>query len=573
METAKRTIIFLVVVLLTAGAAQSAEKPATEKDPSIYTESCLVKVTADPAILPDMVNTIESLFQSSDVGGKAAREMLDTSFDIDILNRRHLSLISTRLLSVPSMDTVVLQLQVNLTEDTKVRARKFLSALIVNLRQALGDAYETHRQQLQIELEQAEIQQEDAQSQLSKIMEQARIIEPPPPIEQNPADLAVYEQLDQVVDLSQLSPETPFAEAIDIIKNSVEPPLKIVVLWRDMLDNAEIEQVTEINMDGIPSVRLGTALELLLKAVSGDFAELDYAIKNGVITVATEESLPSKLETRVYDIPGLLHTAAGANNLVQLIQDVIEPDSWYEAGGEGTISIYLGKKLAVLQTPEIHRKIQKFLQETKMDVPIDIPLDISVEMLLEEKHDLLRDKKGLEMEVARLEARHLAIEEQIAKIGEQAATKIKGDPIMAELRGIINMHTEQQGRVQSLPKDHISSAELEQIREKLARTKIELAKRSEELGKNAGGGQLAKFTGELADIMIDLAEKKAELGVVDKQLKQTESQIIMATTFDPQLSQIRLVKQSLEVTDRRINELKTRLANLQPPTVTVLGAD
>ncbi|MCJ7675879.1 MAG: hypothetical protein MUO33_12125, partial [Sedimentisphaerales bacterium] len=130
--------------------------------------------------------------------------------------------------------------------------------------------------------------------------------QPDKPIGLDPADVAAYKQLDQVVDLSRLSPTMPFSEAIDIVRNSVEPALKVVVLWRDLLDNAEIEPTTAINMDGIPAVRLRTALENLLKAVAGGFADLGYVVENGVITVATVESLPSKMETRVYDITDLV---------------------------------------------------------------------------------------------------------------------------------------------------------------------------------------------------------------------------------------------------------------------------
>ncbi|MHC4111131.1 MAG: hypothetical protein ACYSUY_08645, partial [Planctomycetota bacterium] len=129
---------------------------------------------------------------------------------------------------------------------------------------------------------------------------------PEEPMGLDPIDVEIYKQLDEVVDLSALTPEMPLSEAIDELKNSVEPPLKIIVLWRDLSDTATIEPDTSINMDGIPAVRLGTGLENLLKAVSGGFADLDFVVQNGVITIATIESLPSKLVTRVYDVTYLL---------------------------------------------------------------------------------------------------------------------------------------------------------------------------------------------------------------------------------------------------------------------------
>jgi tetratricopeptide (TPR) repeat protein len=157
--------------------------------------------------------------------------------------------------------------------------------------------------------------------------------QPDKPIGMDPADAVVYAQLEQIVDLSQLSPSMPFNTAMDILRNSVEPPLKITVLWRDLMDNAEIEQSTEINMDGLPSVRLGTGLDNLLNAVAGGFAEIGYVVNNGVITIATVDSLPSKMETRVYDITDLVGEPANYGGLQGLY--MAQSLSYLGGGGGG----------------------------------------------------------------------------------------------------------------------------------------------------------------------------------------------------------------------------------------------
>lgn len=119
--------------------------------------------------------------------------------------------------------------------------------------------------------------------------------------------LVVREQLNQVVDLSALTPEMSFVDALEELKSSVRPPLNIIVLWRDLYENAEINKTTPINIDGMSAIKLSTALKLLLRSVSGYFAdEVGYAVEDGIITIATRNKLPKRLKTRLYDSSVLL---------------------------------------------------------------------------------------------------------------------------------------------------------------------------------------------------------------------------------------------------------------------------
>jgi type II secretory pathway component GspD/PulD (secretin)/tetratricopeptide (TPR) repeat protein len=229
-------------------------------------------------------------------------------------------------------------------------------------------------------------------------------------IGQDPATARVYEQLEQTVDLSELRPDMSFSEALEILRNKVDPPLKIVPLWRDLYDNADIDQSTPINMDPISSVRLGSALKFLLEAVSGGFAELDFGVENGIITIATKESIPTELITLVYDVTDLVGVpaeyrtnvsgGAGAgggggvtsvgggftdtgqeetydreeirqmrqqniDDLILLIQDTVYPDTWFSAGGEGTITSYGTRMLSIRQTADIHNQVSSLLEELR----------------------------------------------------------------------------------------------------------------------------------------------------------------------------------------------------------------
>jgi Flp pilus assembly secretin CpaC len=239
---------------------------------------------------------------------------------------------------------------------------------------------------------------------------------PEEPTGRSAADAAVEKQLDEIVDLSQLTRETPFGEAIEVLKNSVDPSLKIFVNWRDLYDNADVDQTTPISMDPIPAIQLRKALQLLLGAVSGGFVNIDFLVKDGVITIATEELLsPFKMETLVYDITDLIgqpadfYTQLGgtitaptegeagteqlgeqeavtreeliasatqrAEQLSALIRQTIKPESWVEAGGEGSIILYERKKLAIYQTREVHNLIGKMLEDLRKSLGNQVAIE------------------------------------------------------------------------------------------------------------------------------------------------------------------------------------------------------
>lgn len=119
-----------------------------------------------------------------------------------------------------------------------------------------------------------------------------------------------YEQRRRVrnlADPSTFTSDMPFSEAIDILRNSTYPRLKITVLWKDLEENADIYRYTPIGIDGVSGVPLRAHLELLLNGVSAGAAEkLEYVVNGGVIIIATQSSLPEKRIARVYNVSDLV---------------------------------------------------------------------------------------------------------------------------------------------------------------------------------------------------------------------------------------------------------------------------
>lgn len=474
--------------------------------------------------------------------------------------------------------TLLFSLNVHIPEDIKPLAKEYTNALVDNLRQALTNAYDEYEKKLQDLLQFAESRRDRAQSQLAKAMEQNKAMGPAPAIRQNPADAAVYEQLETIIDLSNLTISTSFADVIDQLKTTVDPPLQIQPNWRDLLENGEIEQTTPAEMDPLTNIKLRKALEILLDGLSGDIAELKYVVDEGVILIGTADYIPRKMVPLVYEIPALAHSAGSAKDLIDTIQNTIEPESWFDISdtGEATITPYprqQPRKLAILQTYEVHQKIQKFLESVKMDIPTGAPLEVPEEILFSEKNNLIVEKQDLEMEIARSEGRMPAIETQIRRIKDEIDEKVRDDQVSEELRKILDMQVKRLEGFKKLVDDGDINGGVADAEEKIARSKIELAKRREQIGASAGADQLVKFSNEMATLAIDMAEKKAMLDNIDVRLNRIEQQLTASTILDPKVSQIRLAARALEIAERRINELNTLALNVQPPTVSVLGAE
>ncbi|MHC4434332.1 MAG: hypothetical protein ACYTBS_21015, partial [Planctomycetota bacterium] len=212
--------------------------------------------------------------------------------------------------------TYLFSLNIHLPQEVKPAATEFMNALVDNLRRSLLDSHNAYAEELQNLLQFAERQREMAQTQLVEATGEVAAIKVRPPLDPSPADVAVHERLEQIVDLSQLAQAMTFEDVITELENSVDPPLQIQPNWKDLLEMAEIEPATPSLMDPLTGIKIRKALEVLLAGVSSDFAEVGYVVDDGVIVIATKENLPRKMVSRVYEIPALVHSAGSAASLV-----------------------------------------------------------------------------------------------------------------------------------------------------------------------------------------------------------------------------------------------------------------
>jgi hypothetical protein len=384
--------------------------------------------------------------------------------------------------------SATVRLSVNLPEDVPPLADEFLSAVVRNLQDSLSQAYEAYFRNLQEWLSSAQNQRRTVEAALEGAAD-------------DPATAQeVRRRLNTTVDLSALNPQMPLKDAVALLKKSVEPPLNIVVLWNNLSHFLQVEPTTPVNIDGMASVRLRTALDLLVRGIPNrmGLAGPIWKIKDDVIVIGTAVALMEAGESAA--------------------KPKVEADAVNLAG---------------------------------------------------ERSELARRVQALELDVAGMDARRDAVAAQIAGVRQRVNEKLSQDAVVQELQKLAKIQSTTVGKdAEGRPVYRDSSDS-----ERAIRARIELANRREELSKQVGGGQLEEFNKELSRMAIDKAEKEAQLQIVRRQLDEVQKQLAQALAFDPEVARLRLAREALDITGGRVAELQARMANLQPPMVTMIGAN
>jgi acyl-coenzyme A thioesterase PaaI-like protein len=181
--------------------------------------------------------------------------------------------------------------------------------------------------------------------------------------------------------------------------------------------------------------------------------------------------------------------------------------------------------------------------------------------------------QDIEMSLAAMGARRKAIEQQMARTRVELEHTQQNDEITRELQRILQTNEQLLSSLRThFEAGRVPEGDTIKAQEGVAKARIELARRREELAKATGGGQLGAFGNELSAMAIDTAESHVRLQMLEQRLAETEAQIKEVSTFDPKATRVRTAREAMEVAERRVIELQRRIANLEPPIVTVIGA-
>ena len=156
--------------------------------------------------------------------------------------------------------------------------------------------------------------------------------------------------------------ETPLQDVIDFLKDYHGIEIQIDA---KALNDVGIDPTTSVtkNLKGVP---LRSALKLILREL-----DLTYVIQDDVLLITTPEEAETRLSTVVYPVGDLINFhdpktgeiwGGDYDSLIDLITSTVQPTTWDDVGGPGSISPFPTTSSIVLsQTQDVHEQIDALL--------------------------------------------------------------------------------------------------------------------------------------------------------------------------------------------------------------------
>ena len=212
--------------------------------------------------------------------------------------------------------------------------------------------------------------------------------------------------------------DTPLGEVIETLQDTQQ--VNMTVVWSDL----ELQGITEdepVTLILPEEVTFRKTLDEVLAQLGGGTVELGYVVSEGIIKIATRDLLDRDVLVEVYDITDLLHPVpdylnapevnlqqggggggagggsasqnpfqggggggggdeevdieARANEIVELIRETIEPESWREAGGTDASIHAFDSNLVVTQTASAHEQVADLLSQLRQERAIQIAIE------------------------------------------------------------------------------------------------------------------------------------------------------------------------------------------------------
>ena len=168
----------------------------------------------------------------------------------------------------------------------------------------------------------------------------------------SPVEVKILEALDQPTTLA--FSDIALEEAVNFLRDQHK-----INIWMD--ENALREEGIETSQPvtlQMSNVTLRSALRLLLNPLN-----LTFLIDDEVLKITSEQKAGDTLFTRTYPVRDLCGQANEFDELADAIQRTVEPDTWDDSGGTGSVAPLQGSgSVVILQTYDVHTKILQLLR-------------------------------------------------------------------------------------------------------------------------------------------------------------------------------------------------------------------
>ncbi|MHC4537073.1 MAG: hypothetical protein ACYS6K_24250 [Planctomycetota bacterium] len=226
-------------------------------------------------------------------------------------------------------------------------------------------------------------------------------------------------------------------------------------------------------------------------------------------------------------------------------------------------------KLAVQEVTSAEadlREKQKTLREISRSRVLDR------DQILADIYRLRQEVQTAEMSQASNQVIIDATTKQISEIQIKITEQLENDAISIEQQKIIDLigkllvEAERQADAGT-----ITTSQVNEIKEKLARARIEKATRRESLSKSLGGNLIESLNKELADRSIQATQGEASITSLEKQLVEAEELLAKADDYELLSLKADMAKQGLQESILWRDRTSRQIRLLQSPMVSILG--
>jgi len=561
METAKRTAILLILALLITAVAQSDDAPPGAKPsaaPAVgisdtRTASCLVKITADAAVLPVSYETIDILLHSSGVAGRAAREVLNLSpdrgpglFEIAPTNGGFENAsVSTTVGVSPAASTPTASL-------LRPIPSQYSSSPVETLMHEPIDSADSPAAVATSQTRMSTTQRPESPA----ISASRSVSRPSSP---GPTTASPSQNAEDVNRYRSRRASTGGGYSYSYGTAPTEGPYSSYSYGTAPTEGpySSYSYGTAPTEGGYSFYSYGTAPETVNRRGISDTSILYRAEQTFIFRLSV--SLPDEVD--VAPIAEQFMVALIGNLEQALDKAFTDSDS------------RLGKRLNAAEG-EARRAEEELLEMQSLLRDIAGGGNLSRNTVLAKISGINQNLQALKMQKASNDAMIKQTSKRIAQTGQSVQEQLKADAVTTELESIVKLSEEQLAAIQQKVKAGIAStAEIAQPSEKLARAKIDLAMRRQELSKSAGGDLLGLLNNELASLAFGATQYDAEMQSLQEQLRETEGLVTKADDYELLSLKADIVRHGLQESLLWRDQLERRKNMLLPPVIFVIGGE